>query len=186
MHRSPSWIDPEYVGRLAREGGTHARRRSGGPGVQTLAQDEVVGASRSATPRSSEPPASARPSGHPSPGPGNLVHRVQLLGRWLRLVLEEHPHQVLDEDGLSLLHHAMPGGFSLGAQAERAALSLRRAVGDGPVRSIQVVAESGRSLTVAWFSTAQGRIGLGVLDRDLDPSLVEEIGIAFKEVFERP
>jgi len=121
-----------------------------------------------------------------APAIGTLVHRVQLLARWLRMVLEERPHQVVDEDGLTLLHHEMPARSNLSVQAERAALSLRRLVGESPVRSIRVVADGGRSLTAVWFSTTQGRVGLAVLDLELDEALGREIQIALEEVFGRP
>ena len=102
------------------------------------------------------------------------------------MVLEERPHQVVDEDGLTLLHHEMPARSNLSVQAERAALSLRRLVGESPVRSIRVVADGGRSLTAVWFSTPQGRVGLAVLDLELDEALGREIQIALEEVFGRP
>ncbi|MEM1023907.1 MAG: hypothetical protein AAGD10_00385 [Myxococcota bacterium] len=128
-----------------------------------------------------DPPPDAEDRG---PAPGTIVHRVQLLGRWLRLVLENQPHYVQDEDGLTLLQHDLPQRSALGAHAERATSSLQRLVGEGPVRTLRVESEAGRSMTVAWFGTRHGRMALGVLDQELDEQLMREIGIAFQEVFD--
>lgn len=174
MPPSPSWIDPELFQELAPR---PEDERSEDPEAFEETDPSVP-------PHSPQAPESTIEPEPIEPGPGTLVHRVQVLGRWLRLVLEDHAHYVQDEDGLTLLQHDLPQRSTMAAHAERAALSFQRLLGEGPVRVLRVEAESGASMNVAWFGTRHGRMALGVLGHELDDQLLREVGIAFQEVFD--